>query len=203
MSVFLSMPGREVSTRNIVMHALGEGKRVFVPYIHRRRESGHQPTYTMDMLALESQEDLESLEPDNWGIPSLDADSVANRENALFGFGVQNDEGSELSDGSKIGGLDLVLVPGVAFDNKNRRLGHGKGYYDRYLQRYKDVVSWRKNAPMPLLGMAATSASMTQLLISSCLVGLALKEQILPDGAAIPCGPEDWTMDQVIDATGS
>ncbi len=34
---------------------------------------------------------------------------------------------------------DLIVMPGVAFDESRNRIGYGRGYYDRYLKKYPDV----------------------------------------------------------------
>ena len=45
-------------------------------------------------------------------------------------FGIPEPDGPEFQEPEKI---DLVIVPGIAFDTKNNRMGRGKGYYDRFL----------------------------------------------------------------------
>jgi 5-formyltetrahydrofolate cyclo-ligase len=45
----------------------------------------------------------------------------------------------------------LFLSLGVAFDSDKNRIGHGKGYYDRYLLKYQDWAT-RNNKPMVKTG---------------------------------------------------
>lgn len=103
----------------------------------------------MDMVALHSLSDFESLKPNKWGIPTPEG-SVEGRENC-FGF-------HGLSEGTvvamnKEAGLDLIVMPGMAFDFELRRLGHGKGFYDSFLTRYHSSVVRSERPDMPRLGM--------------------------------------------------
>ena len=49
--------------------------------------------------------------------------------------------------------LDVILVPGVAFDRAGRRCGRGKGFYDRFLTSLQQKVDTGAIAKMPILGV--------------------------------------------------
>ena len=50
-------------------------------------------------------------------------------------LGIWEPDLKEIYDGK----VDLVIVPGVAFDSKKNRLGRGKGYYDRFFRKHKTL----------------------------------------------------------------
>jgi 5-formyltetrahydrofolate cyclo-ligase len=47
-------------------------------------------------------------------------------------YGIMEPAGEDFTDYKKV---DLIIVPGVAFDRKMNRMGRGKGFYDRFLPR--------------------------------------------------------------------
>lgn len=98
----------EVRTRNDLENALKTNKRIVVPYC----VDGE-----LELFHLEQIDELEIgmykiLEP---------------REDL-------RDKAEKKLDVSE---LDLIMVPGVAFDPQGGRTGHGKGYYDKLLEHAK------------------------------------------------------------------
>lgn len=142
-SVFLAMPDREISTTDIVHDAFSKGKHVFIPYIYSVEGSR---TKNMHMLRLRDEDDLKSLKPDAWGIPSLSPKDIGTRENAFGGKGISTETVGSSSN------LDLIFMPGMAFDRSNNRLGHGKGFYDKYISQIHSIVSSSPSHSMPKLG---------------------------------------------------
>lgn len=55
----------------------------------------------------------------------------------LGAFRIEEPDGDDLTD---VESIDLVVVPGVAFDRRGNRVGRGKGYYDRLLARVRSVT---------------------------------------------------------------
>lgn len=153
--MFLSMPAGEIETAAVARCAFEQGKMVFIPYL-RRNEAPAGPRSVMDMVELYSQDDFAQLKPDKWGIPSLESDALPGRRRT------PGDHAGESSPST----LDLIVVPGVGFSRKMHRLGHGKGYYDFFLQRYREAVGGQA---MPCLGMTPPlPISFPMLMLHSC-----------------------------------
>lgn len=177
------MPTGEIQTDSIVRHALEVGKQVFVPYLYKPQGPLPDiPKSVMDMVKIQNLSDYESLKRDSWGIPTIAKDTVREREHILAKAGQ---------------GLDLILMPGVAFDTEPetqyvRRLGHGRGFYDYFLQRYRESLGSKDVEPAKTPGNYVL------------LYGLALNQQLLDqeNGLSVPVGKHDSLIHGVLVGNG-
>ncbi len=104
--------GREVQTQHVVQRAWQEGKKVFLPLCHTELR-GH-----MDFVYCENMDDVAL---GAYGIYEPTPEAWQRHKHAYAA------QGHSLA-------LDILLVPGVAFDTLGYRIGFGGGYYDRFLQ---------------------------------------------------------------------
>jgi 5-formyltetrahydrofolate cyclo-ligase len=65
----------------------------------------------------------------------LDAVSIRSLDDLCQGRFIVPEPSPFLLPYQEPGSLNVVLVPGVAFDKNGHRLGRGKGHYDRFLSR--------------------------------------------------------------------
>lgn len=69
----------------------------------------------------------------NFGLEFFEIRSMKDLNKGNFGI-------LEPTGGSKIlpQAIDMVIVPGIAFDKSGNRVGFGKGYYDKFLSKMED-----------------------------------------------------------------
>jgi 5-formyltetrahydrofolate cyclo-ligase len=98
----------EARTRRAVEDALARGKKIVAPYCLDGE------------LQLFHLETLDELELGAYRIPEPKTELRERPEKR-----------------AAVAELDLIVVPGVAFDRRGGRVGHGKGYYDKLLRRVR------------------------------------------------------------------
>ncbi|EOY20296.1 5-formyltetrahydrofolate cyclo-ligase isoform 2 [Theobroma cacao] len=77
--------------------------------------------------------------------------------------------------------VDLVIMPGLAFDRSGRRLGRGGGYYDCFLKNYKELAKER-NWKQPLFVALSYSVQIIDEVIP------VTANDALVDALVSPCG---------------
>ena len=122
--------GKEVRTVPLISELFNQRKHIVVPYV----AEGEIQLFRLNKL--------NELAPGYFGIlePKIELRQLADRR-------------------INVNELQLILVPGVAFDPQGGRLGRGKGYYDRFLKKVPKnalkiglVFDWQITDVIPMTG---------------------------------------------------
>ena len=108
--VYSSME-KEIPTQRIIDTAIKDGKKVALPKIRTGVKAGAK----MDFVFINKDTEYKA---GVYGILEPDSDEFIN----------VNDMSDKIE----------MLIPGLCFDIKGRRIGYGGGYYDRYLTKYPE-----------------------------------------------------------------
>lgn len=152
---------RAVGHCGAVAEAGGEARAVFVPKV----TGGDRHDMVM-LPIINGLEEVAAYPRSKWGIPEPELPT-----------GLSSAELWELA----VPLLDVVIVPGVAFDKGCRRLGRGKGYYDTFLQ-------------------ALSAARAACGLPPPVAIGTCLDEQLVPE---VPVDTHDRVLDAVVTPSGA
>lgn len=101
----------EVRTDGIISSLLQQGKNVWIPRVDKSNLLWH----------LINEEKMRHLKLNSWGIPEPHADWEPITEKAPR--------------------RTICVVPGIVFDRRGYRIGHGKGFFDRFLKNNKQCIS--------------------------------------------------------------
>ena len=102
---------QEIPTKEIIHTALNDGKKVALPKIRTGVKAGAK----MDFVFINKDTEYKN------GV-----------------YGILEPVSNEFIDVKDINDRVEMLIPGLCFDIKGRRIGYGGGYYDRYLTKYPE-----------------------------------------------------------------
>jgi 5-formyltetrahydrofolate cyclo-ligase len=132
-SCFLSMPS-EFQTGLIIEDAQETKKTLFVPRVNGKKRDD------MAQLLVEPDERVDSFPKSPWNIP----------EPPLVATGGHSRPDWQHASSPP---LDIIIVPGAAFTPSGKRLGHGRGYYDTFLEKLFEDYERRGIAKPKLVGV--------------------------------------------------
>jgi len=140
----------EPETLHLIQTCLKQGDRVLVPKVISEERK----------LTLHEMNDVNDLIPGVWSIA---------------------EPGDDMPQWptSRYAEIDIIIVPGLAYDRYGGRIGFGGGYYDRFMEQISSIQS---------TGLIPIKASLT------------LEEQIIP--GRIPMEEHDFRLDMLFTASG-
>lgn len=144
----------EVRTRHSLPEALASGKKIVVPYCVEGE---------LELFHLEAMEELAV------GMYKILEPRAELRSRPEKRVAVQD--------------VDLIMVPGVAFDRQGGRTGHGKGYYDKLLEQA------RPETPLVALAFECQLFDAIPMLPHDIFMDLVITEQAVYTGRG-RCQPE-------------
>lgn len=152
-AVYMNFDHSEIKTDLIIKNLIKLNKRVFLPKCVKPTIPSYQgQKLQLQFLEMESYKQVEELKPQG---------RFKIREPNI-GFDIMDDST----------GLDLIIVPGLAFTKDLYRMGHGAGLYDDFIKRHL-----QKFNKIPYL------------------LGVGLKQQLLQE---LPIEDHDETLDGLI-----
>ncbi|KAK6197471.1 5,10-methenyltetrahydrofolate synthetase [Scheffersomyces amazonensis] len=150
-ALYMNMPDSEIKTLEIIRSCFKLGKSVYLPKCNYHKTLIRKHNH-LTMLKMETFDDVLSLHPR--GKYKL----------------LEPEVGHDVIDEET--GLDVIIVPGVAFTTERQRMGHGAGYYDEYITHHLKHFGKRPY-----------------------LIGIGLSEQLVDH---LPMEEHDWHLDSII-----
>lgn len=120
--IYVSMPD-EVQTKEIFRTGLQQGKTLVSPIVQKNNK--------MLLLSVLSETHVKEL--------LSEAADVKSRDWIRNKFGIIEPR-EETIQPISLSEIEFIVVPGIAFDRRGRRLGFGGGYYDHLLEKTKDTA---------------------------------------------------------------